>query len=334
MGFKKWRVVRKTIPTDLLCTICSELLKHPVSCSACKSYLCSDCVFESDRLPQKCPHSDEDIVPVHRLLEQKLNSIQLYCSFKLKGCTALVTLDKVDGHESGCKFSDGEKGEVVGSPSKKLSKTIGSSVCHRGCGRLIAAQEIKEHDCVKYLKTVVSTRNVELIEVADELNFKLTQLQEVEKNRVLFSNTVGTEIETLRAQLSFLQDERDSLLHIKKQQSKPQQSRTEIQYKIFKENSVVHMNQYMAASHAEFDKYFKVIIKEVRDYTRKDRRVFYDFEGKTDKTAQRFATSLTPVKPKPKEASRTTLSTLSRSISPMKSRSFYSVPTSPLAKLQ
>lgn len=333
MGFKKWRVARRTIPTDLLCVICNEVLKHPVSCSACKSYLCSDCVALSDRLPQKCPHLEDNIVPVHRLLEQKISSIPLYCSFKAKGCRAVLALDKVDKHEKTCKFADGDIGELIGSPSKTAPKELGSSVCHRGCGRQVSAKELSTHDCVKHLKAIADRRNAEIVEISAELNAKLAKLQEVEKQRVLFINTTNTEIETLKAQLAFVQDERDSLALIKRQ-TRSQQTRTEIQYKIFKETSATYLEQYIQASGKEFEGYFKEIVKEVRDYTRRDRKNYYNFQGKTSKSTHKFATSMTPVKVRSKEASRTTVSTLSRSISPMKNRSFYSVPTSPSAVLR
>jgi hypothetical protein len=331
MGFKKCRVAKKSIPLDLLCTICNELLKHPVNCSACKAYLCSDCLEQPDRLHQKCSHSEADIVSVHRFFEKKLNSIPLLCSFKPKGCRAVVTLDKVEEHEASCRFSDGQIGEFVGSPTKKSSNDAGFMTCHKGCERQISAKEAADHDCISYLKTVTATRRAELQEVTDELNAKLVKLQEVERSRVLYLHTANTEIETLKAQLNFVQNERTALLTTRQRKSRLNLSKSEIQYKIFRENSALHLGQYLATVHKDFDVYFKRVVREVRTYAKKDRQNYYEFQGATTKVSWKFGNSLTPTKSRPKEISRTSVSTLSHSISPMKSRSFSSAPTTPLA---
>lgn len=99
--------------------------------------------------------------PVPRILRNLLARLHISCDNASYGCPAVVKLDMLNSHLEECEHN----------PKKPV-------VCEQGCGQIIPKDELKEHNCIRELHTVVQSQQQKLSECLQELSEQKLQLNE------------------------------------------------------------------------------------------------------------------------------------------------------------
>jgi len=154
------------VDEELLCPICSGVLENPLQAPNCEHAFCSGCIHEWLSRQPTCPVDRQNITPpqlrpVPRILRNLLYRLQLTCDNSVYGCTAILKLDVLQSHIQECEFN----------PKRPVP-------CELGCGLVVPKDELKEHNCVKELRTVMQTQQAKLVEVQAEVAEGKFQLQE------------------------------------------------------------------------------------------------------------------------------------------------------------
>jgi len=132
------------VDEELICPICSGVLEEPLQAPQCEHAFCSACIHEWLTRQPTCPADRSPITPnqlknVPRILRNLLSRLTISCDNKAYGCTALVKLDVLSTHLHDCEFN----------PKKPVP-------CDKGCGSIIPKDELKDHNCVRELRTLMT----------------------------------------------------------------------------------------------------------------------------------------------------------------------------------
>jgi hypothetical protein len=91
------------------CAICFEYMQDPASCGSCSTRYCAPCIVRVARTPNrnKCPTCRTEITPEGIKRDGKLQmeirqAARIRCA--CEGCDAILPLDKVQSHETQCKY--------------------------------------------------------------------------------------------------------------------------------------------------------------------------------------------------------------------------------------
>ena len=127
------------VSKDILCSLCSELMRDPVHTSCCESYFCKECVTRVQGIKRPCPKCYEvkfDVIDDNksRSMRGKINALRVYCPMSKSGCKWIGPLEGLDRH---LKYGD---------------TTIGSGACQflavecpNKCGTHVPRGEIPKH---------------------------------------------------------------------------------------------------------------------------------------------------------------------------------------------
>ncbi|XP_066263401.1 E3 ubiquitin-protein ligase NRDP1-like isoform X1 [Branchiostoma lanceolatum] len=145
------------VDEELLCPICGGVLEEPVQAPQCEHAFCTACIQEWLSRQHTCPVDRQTITPsqlkpVPRILRNLLSRLYIKCDNANFGCSQVVKLDQLASHLDECEHN----------PKRPVS-------CEQGCGLVIPKDELKEHNCVRELRTVVSQQQVKLSEFQSEL---------------------------------------------------------------------------------------------------------------------------------------------------------------------
>lgn len=152
------------VDEELLCPICSGVLEDPLQAPQCEHAFCKDCIGEWLARQHSCPVDRQpitptDLKPVPRILRNLLSRLQISCDNASFGCTVVVKLDRLSIHQEECEHNP-----------KRLVP------CEQGCGLVIPKDELKEHNCVKELRTMVQSQQQKMNELQIQLNEQRREL--------------------------------------------------------------------------------------------------------------------------------------------------------------
>jgi len=142
MGFEVQRF-QGDIDEELICSICSGVLEDPKQAPSCEHAFCAECIMEWLRRRQTCPVdripvSINELKPVPRITKNLLARLEIKCDNEQFGCQNVVKLDLLPMHLKECEHN----------PKKPVS-------CTQGCGLTVPKDEMRDHNCVKELRTLV-----------------------------------------------------------------------------------------------------------------------------------------------------------------------------------
>ncbi|BFZ22120.1 hypothetical protein BsWGS_25159 [Bradybaena similaris] len=165
MGFELDRF-EEDVDEELICPICSSVLEDPLQAPQCEHAFCSSCIHEWLTRQPTCPVDRSAITPnqlksVPRILRNLLSRLTISCDNKLYGCLAMVKLDSLPSHLQDCEFN----------PKKPVQ-------CDKGCGLVVPKDEIKDHNCVRELRSMMSQMQQKFGELQTESLEQKIQLTE------------------------------------------------------------------------------------------------------------------------------------------------------------
>lgn len=156
MGYEIHRF-QEDVDEELLCPICSSVLKDAVQTPSCEHAFCSSCISEWLTQQSTCPVDRNPVAqhqlrPVPRILRNLLGRLLIACDNASLGCAVVVRLDALPAHIGECEFN----------PTKPVA-------CDRGCGLVVPKNELAAHNCVRELRTLVQSQAVRVDELHAEL---------------------------------------------------------------------------------------------------------------------------------------------------------------------
>lgn len=152
------------VDEELVCPICSGVLEEPLQAPQCEHAFCAGCINEWLTRQPTCPVDRNPITPnqlkpVPRILRNLLSRLYLACDNAAYGCSAIVKLDLLQGHLQECEHN----------PKKPVH-------CEQGCGLTIPKDEMKDHNCVKELRSLVQQQQGKITDLqTDAAELKLQQ---------------------------------------------------------------------------------------------------------------------------------------------------------------
>lgn len=154
------------VDEELICPICSCVLEEPLQAPQCEHAFCATCIREWLTRQPTCPVDRSAITPnqlkpVPRILRNLLSRLTIRCDNMPFGCPAMVKLDSLPAHLQECEFN----------PKKPVQ-------CEEGCGLVVPKDELKDHNCVKELRSMMSqmqTRFTDMQTESMELKIQLTE---------------------------------------------------------------------------------------------------------------------------------------------------------------
>ena len=190
----------KSLSTELICSICLELVRQPKLCKQCQHMFCSDCISKqlskSKFCPNRCVFKQDE---VNLIFKKILDKIEFKCLFHKEGCTSIQIYEKFDKHILSCIWGDFKclsnncdfksnlkeiKVHVKNCPlklvscvfcSKEVSKKI-YSIHYEECSN-------KEIQCEYCLVIVTNKEYDSHIDRCDEFNIRCDQCNKVFKRK-------------------------------------------------------------------------------------------------------------------------------------------------------
>ena len=101
-----------TVPDDLYCKKCALVARKLVITECCGKSYCYSCITEVLDQARHCPACKDDNFTVfqHKKSQKRINSLQVYCSMKERGCVWSGTLEQLDTHlnpdQDDCQYVD------------------------------------------------------------------------------------------------------------------------------------------------------------------------------------------------------------------------------------
>lgn len=167
MGFEVARF-KEEVDEELLCPICSGVLEDPVQ-ALCEHAFCMSCISMWLSRQPTCPIDRQPILqsqlkPVPRILRNLLARLYIACDNAGHGCTVVVKLDLLAAHLLECDHN----------PKKPVP-------CEQGCGQTIPKDELKDHNCVRELRSLVDSQQQRLCDCHVELTEQKMQLNDMKR---------------------------------------------------------------------------------------------------------------------------------------------------------
>ncbi|CAF0923594.1 unnamed protein product [Adineta steineri] len=130
----KWK--SGELPSKYQCPSCSNYLRFPIQFEDCGHYVCSSCLPDIMRVASRCPTCQvpisKDKLVNDKTLQKDIQSLEVYCTNKDKGCDWDGTLRDFPVHFETCGFISAE--------------------CLNGCGATFEKRFMNKHqkdDCPK-----------------------------------------------------------------------------------------------------------------------------------------------------------------------------------------
>ena len=98
------------IESELLCTICQNILWKPVACFTCQNTFCANCIQTWISKQISCPTVT---CPFHCRFQEKrappilnsfLSRLQISCAYAPNGCREIIPYDALEKHEETCQY--------------------------------------------------------------------------------------------------------------------------------------------------------------------------------------------------------------------------------------
>ena len=95
------------VEEHLLCPICGNVLKDPVSCNN-DHIFCGECItlyLQNSATCYSCEEKlDKDNLRVPILARKLLGKLKIKCTYAKRGCKVFVQINELSGHEESCGF--------------------------------------------------------------------------------------------------------------------------------------------------------------------------------------------------------------------------------------
>lgn len=170
MGIEIERFVDE-VNSELICTICCDVLENPVECTTCQSNFCHSCIEMWRAKSNECPNRCElALQKPHRFLRLTLDNLKLYCQHKDRGCENIVKLELLAKHEeTECLYrniSCENIGCLIVLPAISFKEHL-ENCMHRQskcseCGETITVLARESHSCVKFLSCLLANLNLKI----------------------------------------------------------------------------------------------------------------------------------------------------------------------------
>jgi E3 ubiquitin-protein ligase NRDP1 len=109
--------------------------------------------------------------PVPRILRNLLSRLNINCDNSVYGCTFILKLDSLTSHLEDCEHN----------PKRPLP-------CEKGCGFVIPKDELKDHNCVRELRTLFQNQQQKLNEFKNEINDQNLTINALKRELNLFKD--------------------------------------------------------------------------------------------------------------------------------------------------
>ncbi|XP_026281294.1 E3 ubiquitin-protein ligase NRDP1 isoform X1 [Frankliniella occidentalis] len=168
MGYDVGRF-QGSVDEELICPICSGVLEIPVQAPKCEHAFCRACIMEWLSRQATCPVdriaiSTSDLQPVPRILKNLLARLVISCEYAASGCTAMVKLEILDSHVQDCEHN----------PRRPV-------LCDQGCGLVTPKDDLKDHNCVRELRSLIQTQQQQLTQLEEEVVDQSVSINEIKR---------------------------------------------------------------------------------------------------------------------------------------------------------
>lgn len=154
------------VDEELMCSICGGVLEDPLQAPSCEHAFCASCIHEWLNHQQSCPIDRRNLTPlqlkqVPRILKNLLSKLMISCDNISFGCEAIIRLDSLNSHLTQCQYN----------PKRPVQ-------CERGCGLVVAFDELTHHNCVRELNAIIQNQNLKIVEIQSQIDDQRQQLNE------------------------------------------------------------------------------------------------------------------------------------------------------------
>ena len=94
---------------DLICPICYNILKNPISCDSTKKShsFCEECINKSLEINDKCPMCKQEFeFGINKKVEKLLKKLKFKCIYAEEGCPKILDYSIYFKHIDKCGFRD------------------------------------------------------------------------------------------------------------------------------------------------------------------------------------------------------------------------------------
>ncbi|XP_075229631.1 E3 ubiquitin-protein ligase NRDP1 elgi [Lycorma delicatula] len=168
MGFDVTRF-KGEVDEELVCPICSGVLEDPLQAPSCEHAFCRACIQEWISRQPTCPVDRQTITsaqlrPVPRILRNLLSRLCITCDNASYGCNANIKLDSLAAHLAECEHN----------PKRPIP-------CDQGCGLIIPMDELKDHNCVREMRSLIHSQQQKMTDYQQELADQRFQINELKR---------------------------------------------------------------------------------------------------------------------------------------------------------
>lgn len=97
----------RNLCSELICSICLEIVRNPKLCQNCQNMFCSDCLIKqlskSKLCPNRCFFKEQE---VNLIFKKILHKIELKCMFSSIGCKDIIIYENFNKHIDNCIWGD------------------------------------------------------------------------------------------------------------------------------------------------------------------------------------------------------------------------------------
>ncbi|KAH8300410.1 hypothetical protein KR018_004497 [Drosophila ironensis] len=186
------------VDEELTCPICSGVLEDPLQVCfvcicrppsslayflfiplqavMCEHAFCRGCINEWLTRQPTCPVdrnalTTANLRAVPRILRNLLSRLSITCDNAPFGCAAVLKLDAYNSHLEEC----------IHNPKRPFP-------CEKGCGFDIPKDELKDHNCVRELRTLIVKQTEKIGELKSELTDQQLTINELKRELQLFKD--------------------------------------------------------------------------------------------------------------------------------------------------
>lgn len=179
MGYEVTRF-QGSVDEELVCPICSAVLEDPLQAIPCEHAFCKTCIHQwiQRQAQPSCPvcrvslgGGDSNLRSVPRILRNLLARLNIHCDNATYGCNTVLKLELLTNHLVDCEFN----------PKKPLP-------CEKGCGLIIPKDELKNHNCIKELRSLLDAQQQKLVEVKCEIGEQNRTISDLIRELTLFKD--------------------------------------------------------------------------------------------------------------------------------------------------
>ncbi|KAH1002211.1 hypothetical protein HUJ04_008322 [Dendroctonus ponderosae] len=176
MGFEINRF-QGEVDEELICPICSGVLEDPLQAPECEHVFCKACITQWISRQPTCPVDRQtlttaQLTQVPRILRNLLSRLNINCDNVRFGCTRITNLEGLAAHLEDCDHNPKRPVlcEQVLAQSGLLLSAMTLTLLLQGCALVIPKDELKDHNCIKELRTLIQKQQQKMNEYQHEFH--------------------------------------------------------------------------------------------------------------------------------------------------------------------